>query len=142
MKKLRVLLAEDDREARDAYRMRLEADGHHVDHATSALKAIDLVLNEPPVDLVLLDFELDGMLPGTEVAKYLRKTAVATGKPAPVVVLMTAYTPEQLEDRLRVVNPLEGISLIFFKAQDDFTKLWRVVDKMAGKIPPTTPPPP
>lgn len=128
---LRILLIEDDREQRDAYTLRLQADGYHVSFAPSALKAIDMLLHEKPFDLVLLDYELDGTLSGLEVSGYLQNVAEKTGIHPPAIFLLTGHTKKELAYKTQVRNPLQGISFFFFKSQDDFEQLWKAISIIA-----------
>ena len=132
MKVLRILLAEDDRAQRDYYAMKLQQDGHTLIWATSALKTIDLLLNEPPVDLALIDFELEGSLNGIDVARWISRAAEKADRPPPIVILLTGHSREELVDRI-TTDPFYGVTRVFFKGQDDFAELWDVIDKLADK---------
>lgn len=130
---LRILLVEDDRAQREMYVNRLQADGYYVAFAPSALKAVDLLITEEAFDLVLLDYELEGTLSGLEVSGYIHNASERTGKKPPAVFLLTGYTRIELDFRTKVRNPLEGISLFFFKGLDDFDKLWKAIAVMAQR---------
>jgi CheY-like chemotaxis protein len=132
--KLRILLIEDDRQQRITYMSRLQADGYYVAFASSAVKAIDMLLHEEPFDLVLLDYDLDGSLSGLEVSGYIQNAAERTGIPPPTIFLLTGHTKEVLAYKTKVRNPLQGISFFFFKSEDDFEQLWRAISIIARNV--------
>ncbi len=79
---MRILVVEDDRKVASFIRQGLQEEGHTVEVAGDGATALDLVLEGPPYDLVVLDV----MLPkrdGFAVLKTLRDRRVAT----PVIVL-------------------------------------------------------
>ncbi len=94
MRKLRVLLADDERLART--RLERLASGlpeTHVVGVCSSGEEVLRVLEEEPVDLLLLDIDMPG-LSGMDVAALL-------GEPAPVVIFCTAH-PEHAVQAFRV----------------------------------------
>jgi CheY-like chemotaxis protein len=81
---MRVLLVEDEANARDVYSRLLECDGHHVvavGAATPAMAAIDAGI----FDAALIDIAL-GDVDGYAVLDYLKRR-----QPGVRAVLMTAY---------------------------------------------------
>lgn len=94
MSSLRILLIEDDADARDALRALLELDGYEVDMAAEGQEGLDLARAADP-DVALVDIGLPG-LDGYEVARHMR----AAGQRRAVLVALTGYS--QPEDRRRV----------------------------------------
>jgi two-component system CheB/CheR fusion protein len=88
----RILLIEDNADAREAMCALLELDGHHVQAAADGPQGLELARTEPP-EIVLIDIGLPGM-DGFEVARRMR----ALGDPV-VLVALTGYG--QPEDRRR-----------------------------------------
>jgi DNA-binding response OmpR family regulator len=79
---VRILVVEDERKVASFIRQGLAEEGHAVDVAPDGVKAVDLVLGDPPYDLVVLDL----MLPkrdGFAVLRTLREEHVKT----PVLIL-------------------------------------------------------
>jgi PAS domain S-box-containing protein len=109
----RVLVIEDNDDAREALRLALALDGHDVLEAEDGLRGIALALDERP-HVALIDVGLPG-IDGYEVAGRLRARA---GEPRPYLVALTGYG--QPEDRARalasgfdafVVKPVEPEAL-------------------------------
>jgi CheY-like chemotaxis protein len=69
---LRLLIVEDDPDARDMLRMLLETYGYEVDTAADGLAALRVIEGEQP-DVVFLDIGLPEM-DGYTVARHVRKT--------------------------------------------------------------------
>ena len=79
---MRILVVEDERKVASFIRQGLEEEGHAVEVARDGAAALDLLLDSPPYDLVVLDV----MLPkrdGLDVLKTLRARGVRT----PVLIL-------------------------------------------------------
>jgi DNA-binding response OmpR family regulator len=79
---MRILVVEDERKVASFIRQGLGEEGHAVEVAADGAKALDLVLGDPPYDLVVLDL----MLPrrdGFAVLRALREERVKT----PVLIL-------------------------------------------------------
>lgn len=79
---MRILVVEDERKVAGFIRQGLEEEGHAVEVAGDGAAALDLLLDAPPYDLVVLDV----MLPkrdGLDVLKRLRGRGLTT----PVLVL-------------------------------------------------------
>ena len=68
---LRILLAEDDPVSSALIQLKLEADGHTVQAASSGTEALQMATAAPP-DLLLLDVVMPG-LDGLEVTRRLRE---------------------------------------------------------------------
>jgi signal transduction histidine kinase/ActR/RegA family two-component response regulator len=71
-RRLRVLVVEDNADARDALRLLLEAWGHQVDDAPDGTRGVKVALAAPP-DVAFIDIGLPG-LDGYTVARRLRAT--------------------------------------------------------------------
>jgi signal transduction histidine kinase len=89
----RILLVEDDHDAREALRALLEVEGHRVAAAVDGLAALELAASFQP-EFVFIDLGLPG-LDGFEVARRLR----ASGAKDVCLVALTGYG--QPEDRRR-----------------------------------------
>jgi len=79
---MRILVAEDERKVASFIRQGLEEEGHAVEVAADGEAALDLIVEGPPYDLIILDV----MLPkrdGFAILRALRKRGVQT----PVLVL-------------------------------------------------------
>jgi K+-sensing histidine kinase KdpD len=93
--RLRVLVVEDNRDAREMLRSLLELSGHEVHEAEDGHQALDIA-TRVETDVALIDIGLPG-LDGYEVARRLK----AQGRPARLVAL-TGYG--QLDDRRRSID--------------------------------------
>jgi CheY-like chemotaxis protein len=92
-RKLRVLLIEDNEDARRPLRYLLQADGHEVLEAGNGPDGLALLLCEQP-DIALIDIGLPGMS-GYEVVTRLRKES--TGR-RPRLFAVTGYGRPEDED--------------------------------------------
>ena len=102
---MRILVIEDERKVASFIRRGLQEEGHAVEVAPDGAVALDLVLGDPPYDLVVLDL----MLPkrdGLTVLRALREERVGT----PVLILTA---------RERVQDKVTGLDL---GADDYLTK--------------------
>jgi signal transduction histidine kinase/CheY-like chemotaxis protein len=80
----RILIIEDNADAREALRLRLQTAGHEVHEATTGPEGIEAALRLKP-DVVLLDIGLPG-LDGYQVAQRLRSAQIA-----PRLIAVTGY---------------------------------------------------
>jgi signal transduction histidine kinase/ActR/RegA family two-component response regulator len=94
---LRIVLVEDNDDARDTLRALLELMGNEVEEAVDGLSGLDRIFTWRP-DVALIDIGLP-KLDGYEVARQVR--AVADGT-SPLLVAMTGYG--QPEDRNRALE--------------------------------------
>jgi two-component system, sensor histidine kinase len=92
----RILIVEDNADAREALRVLLELEGHSVEAAEEGRKAIEIAGAKVP-DIALVDIGLPG-LDGYGVARELRTLA---GR-RPVLIALTGYG--QPEDRQRALD--------------------------------------
>jgi signal transduction histidine kinase/CheY-like chemotaxis protein len=111
---LRVLLVEDDADAREALRLMLELDGHEVHQAASGESGVETAVRFAP-DVILVDLGLPG-IDGYEVARRLRNRS---WEKEPRLVALTGYGQES--DRRRsaeagfethLVKPVESQALV------------------------------
>lgn len=93
---IRVLLVEDNDDARAALAALLELEGYTVDAAAEGVTGVDLVNAKRP-DVALVDIGLPG-IDGYEVARRIR----ALGMPQPFLVALTGYG--RPEDRQRAAD--------------------------------------
>lgn len=92
----RVLIVEDNRDAREMFRMMLELDGHQVLEAEEGLAGLRLLRGEHP-DVAFIDVGLPG-LDGYEIARRFRcESSGSTGHPVLLVALTGYGTAEALE---------------------------------------------
>jgi two-component system, sensor histidine kinase len=108
----RILLIEDNADAREALRALLELDGHEVEEAAEGLEGLQIAQTKRP-EIALIDIGLPGV-DGYEVARRVR----ALGHPITLIAL-TGYG--QPEDRRRaheagfdahLVKPVDPAALI------------------------------
>jgi two-component system CheB/CheR fusion protein len=88
----RILLIEDNEDAREALRALLELDGHEVEAAAEGQQGLEIA-GTKAVEVALIDIGLPG-LDGYEVARRMR----ALARP-PILIALTGYG--QPEDRRR-----------------------------------------
>ena len=93
----RVLVIEDNRDAREMFRMMLELAGHEVLEAEEGLGGLELLKSSRP-DVAVIDVGLPG-LNGYEIARRFREEPDADGV---MLVALTGYgTPEAVERSLQ-----------------------------------------
>jgi two-component system copper resistance phosphate regulon response regulator CusR len=90
---MRILVVEDERKVAKFIRQGLEEEGHAVEVAADGVTALELLLDAPPYDLVVLDLMLPGR-DGLGVLRSLRERSIDT----PVLVLTAR---DALPDRVR-----------------------------------------
>ena len=88
MKKIKVLLADDDTGFRNLLAMQITAWGYDVLEAGDGKQALELALMAKP-DIILLDYMMPEM-DGFAVLEQIRKTSSDVA-----VVMLTAYTEEK-----------------------------------------------
>jgi DNA-binding response OmpR family regulator len=87
----RILVVEDEAHLAEGLAFNLEQEGHQVEIVADGLQAVERLLREPPLDLVVLDLMLPG-LGGLEVARRAR----AAGNYVPILILTARDRPEDL----------------------------------------------
>ncbi|MBS0420877.1 MAG: response regulator [Proteobacteria bacterium] len=91
----RVVIIEDNRDAREMFRMMLELEGHQVMEAEEGLSGLRL-LRTQPFDVAFIDVGLPG-IDGYEIARLFRSEAAANERHALLVALTGYGTPDALE---------------------------------------------
>jgi two-component system, NtrC family, response regulator HydG len=86
---LRILVVDDDRSIRLSMAAILMLDGYEVETAGDGQKALAAAARSA-FDIIFIDFKMPGMS-GVETFLELKKLT-----PAPLVVLMTAYTTDEM----------------------------------------------
>lgn len=64
-----ILLAEDDRSAREVTTIVLEAEGYHVLATANGTMALKLLLSDATIDLLISDIHMPGGIDGIELAQ-------------------------------------------------------------------------
>lgn len=110
----KILIADDEPELRELFRLYLEKDGYEVLEAEDGLRALEM-LKENKVDLLLLDVMMPGM-DGFSVLKQVRKE-----NNIPVLIMSAKDTDEDkilgldlgADDYLtKPINPLEAVARV------------------------------
>lgn len=81
-----ILLAEDDRSAREVTTLVLEAEGYRVIPASNGTLALDLLRQDVSVDLLLSDIRMPGGIDGLELARRAKMSR-------PVQILLMSADP-------------------------------------------------
>ena len=110
-----ILVVEDLAAMRLSYERLFTTAGYTMIWASTALGACELLRTER-VDLVILDYELDGTLTGLEVARYIRRLNKKDGQRREVIIV-SGFPLEEIQHRARLesINALEGVSFYFPK---------------------------
>lgn len=85
MKKLKILIVEDDEISRELLRMQVRMFGKEVLEASTGVEAIDIYLKNPDIDLILMDIQLPEM-DGFEATQQIREFDKNM-----VIIAQTAY---------------------------------------------------
>jgi signal transduction histidine kinase/CheY-like chemotaxis protein len=89
-----IALVEDNEDARMSLRMLLEIEGHQVSEAADGVSGVDLVVNDPSIDIAFVDIGLPGMS-GYATARGIRS---ARGRSIRLVA-MSGYGSDQDVER-------------------------------------------
>ena len=92
----RILVVDDDEEARLMYYAILETEGHVVSMAKDGFEALDMLKLDPDYNLVILDLSMPG-LDGRKVLDRIRGTKDTVAIP---VLVSTAFGNESIEREL------------------------------------------
>jgi len=111
---MRLLVAEDDRKVASFLRQGLEEEGYAVEVARDGAAALDLILADPPFDLVILDVMMPRMS-GLEVCQQLKAK-----RPSIPIIMLTARGQE--------VDKVVGLEL---GADDYVTKPFSIRELLA-----------
>jgi DNA-binding response OmpR family regulator len=126
---MNVLVVDDEELIREALRILLEDEGHHVVLAGTMSKAIREI-RYGHIDAVILDLLWEGEPLGLEIARHAHSHGI------PMLVLSGADTEEMR--RQAQVNALEGVIYWFEKplvaeGMQDLCAALRSLDKTAGE---------
>jgi signal transduction histidine kinase/ActR/RegA family two-component response regulator len=109
----RVLIIEDNRDAREMFRIMLELSGHEVLEAEEGLSGLELLKSKRP-DVAVIDVGLPG-LNGYEVARRFREEPGSGGV---MLVALTGYGTPEARERSRksgfdyhLIKPVNGEAL-------------------------------
>jgi len=129
-----ILVVEDDSAQRRLYELLFDEAGHRVFTVSSAMGAVDLLRTEK-IDLVILDYELDGTMTGIEVAKFVAALRRSDGRKREVV-MVSGYSLEEIKHRALAdqSDPLAGISFYFSKPVIDSPYFLRVIESFARNV--------
>jgi CheY-like chemotaxis protein len=111
----RILLIEDNSDAREALRALLELDGYEVHAAAEGVEGLDLARTKAP-EVALIDIGLPGF-DGYEVARRM----IALPSRAPVMIALTGYS--EPEDRQRAKDAGFAAHLVKPVDPDELTRL-------------------
>lgn len=92
---MHILVAEDDKDAAEMYKIVLEARGHAVLTTLDGRRCVELYKNTKPYDAVILDYKLPG-LDGLQVAKEILDINADQR-----IVFVSAYVKETLADAVK-----------------------------------------
>ena len=95
LKKMRILVVEDQDSIRRMIEALVTARGYDVTAVASGTKAIDVAMTNPP-NLVLLDLNLPGQYDGFEVCRRLRADPQTANVP---VVIISALDDQESRNR-------------------------------------------
>lgn len=115
-----VLLVDDQMEDRELLKISLEKKGYKVAAVENSDQCIR-ELQERRYQIVLMDYRMPGV-DGIETLKQVKKV-----RPDAVVIMMSAYTSEQLVERA-----LEEGSIAFIQKPLDVKQLMLAIDKSIG----------
>lgn len=101
----RILIAEDQEDARILFKLILETEGYEVSTATNGQTAYEEFLRQPP-DLLITDISMPEM-DGLALIRAVKRTPQGTALP---VILITAFG----EGRLKHLHPL-GVERVLEK---------------------------
>jgi PAS domain S-box-containing protein len=136
VRRLRILLVDDNAFNQKVGTLKLEKKGHAVRAAASGAEALAAV-DEEPFDLVLMDMQMPDM-DGLEATARIRQREEGTGRHLPVIA-MTAHAGEGVRERC-LAHGMDGY--VAKPVQD--AELWREIARVvpaAPAEPPTAPGP-
>ena len=110
-----ILLAEDDRSAREVTAMVLQAEGYHVLTTSNGTRALEILLHDATIDLLLSDIHMPGGIDGIELAQRAQMN-----RQIPIMLISAdprdsfAYFPENVAflakpyDRRSLLGAVDG----------------------------------
>ena len=123
----KILLVEDDDDARATVREALEGKGYDVTEAPTSEMAI-VALRTVWYDLVLLDVLLDAATTGKDVVDHL----FANGFARPPVIVMTGYPPEVVR---QTFGGFDKVPPVVYKPIRHLDQMLEMVAKYMGPRP-------
>jgi CheY-like chemotaxis protein len=125
-----ILVVEDDPAQQRMYEAFFDELGHRVIAVSTAMAAVDALVSEK-IDLVVLDYELDGTMTGVEVARFVAALRKSDHRKREVL-MVSGHSLEEIKHRAfgDQSEPLSGVSFYFPKPIDSDYFL-RVVESIA-----------
>ena len=118
----RILVVDDNRMGLSARRSVLEAIGHTVTTAPSAIEALQLFTSGSTFDLVITDYKMPKMT-GVELIAEIRKT-----NPALPIILISGFI-----DTLGLTEANTLADAVLQKSSSEVTQMTRTVSKLLNK---------
>ena len=106
-----VLVVEDDREINELVCAYAEIAGFGVRSALCGFDAVEQVRSRPPA-LIVLDLMLPD-IDGFEVCRRVKAEAEATGKPIPVIIILSALDGEKSRQQGRSLGAVDYLTKPF-----------------------------
>lgn len=94
MKKVNILVIEDEKDIQDLICFQLKSEGHHVIVHDRADHALSLLEREEPIDLFIIDWMLPGSMNGLEFTKKIRSHKAY--KETPIIMLTALTQPDNI----------------------------------------------
>lgn len=94
MKKVNILVIEDEKDIQDLICFQLKSEGHQVNVFDRADLALPLLEREEPIDLFIIDWMLPGTMNGLEFTKKVRSHKAY--KDTPIVMLTALTQPDNI----------------------------------------------
>ncbi|MFI4959434.1 MAG: response regulator [Lysobacterales bacterium] len=89
----RILLAEDDARAREISALVLQTEGYRVSMASNGTEALEMLLLDPEVDMLVSDINMPGGIDGIQLARRVQQSL------APLrIILLSAYPQDSFTD--------------------------------------------
>jgi two-component system phosphate regulon response regulator PhoB len=121
-----VLVVEDDREINELVCAYAEIAGFRFRSALNGFDAVDQVRKRPPA-LIVLDLMLPD-IDGFEVCRRVKAEAEATGRPIPVIIILSALDGEKSRQMGRVCGAVDYLTKPF-----DPDRLMEVIQRHAAR---------
>ena len=123
LRKMKILLIDDDEWIRDSLALFMEAEGCHLKTCESAEEALE-ALNQQAYDIIIADYRL----PGMNGLEFLKKAASFC--PRVIRILITAYSSEGIASEASRVGIQDFIEKPF-TTQTIEASLSRLIEKLA-----------
>lgn len=89
----RILLAEDDARAREISALVLQTEGYSVSMASNGTEALEMLILDPAVEMLVSDINMPGGIDGIELARRVQQSL------APLrIILLSAYPQDSFTD--------------------------------------------